>query len=120
MGHWYFLQAEGLTPSRSADGGTEQVPWDPGARTACSGQGVSWGVPQEWFPSPCYLGPKINNSHSTSIFTWRPSLGTQRSVQDGAREGRGGWLPAPTWPPAGCRTPGQSLGLLEAPFLHLQ
>lgn len=43
MGCRYFLQAEGLTPPLSVDRGTEQVPWDPGARAACSGQGDELG-----------------------------------------------------------------------------
>lgn len=50
------------------------------------------------------------------IFTWRPSLGTQLSVHDGAREGRGGRIPNPTWPLTGHLTPGQSLRLLGARF----
>lgn len=38
------------------------------------GGGMSWVVPQEWFPSLQYRGPKTGNSHSTCLFTWRPSL----------------------------------------------
>lgn len=49
------------------------------------------------------------------IFTWRPSLGTQLSVHGGA-EGSGGLIPAPTWPPTGGLTLGQSLCLVGAHF----
>lgn len=77
---------------------------------------MSWVVPQEWFPSLQYLGPKISHSHSTCLFTWRPSLEPQLSAHDGAQEGRGGQGPAPTWPPTGRLTPGQSLRLFRARF----